>query len=109
MFITYSQKNSGGYFLEDKDDGIAEYVIIEGNSLEEIRDRASDIFSNYRESCPCCGDRWDVYWNDKDDLTKEPEIYGTSVFKYFDSYSRSEAYIHYLDGSIKHVIFKEEK
>lgn len=60
-FYTFSQNNSGGYFVENNENGVAEYVVIEAinakdawGKLESIGDKVNDMF-NY---CPCCGERW---------------------------------------------------
>ena len=94
MFITFNQNNSGGYFIQNKD--VDEFVIIEGNSLEEILSKASDIFEDYRDFCSCCGERWDDDWKNKSDLKEEPLIYGESAFDFHDGF----------DGDSKVIIYK---
>lgn len=77
MFITFYQNNSGGYFI--KDENVCEFVIIEGDSFTEIMYRAENLFKDYREYCPCCGERWDDDYKTEKDLTEEPEIYGDPI------------------------------
>ena len=97
MFITFEQNNSGGYFIQNKN--VDEYVIIEGNSLEDILSKASDIFEDYREFCTCCGERWDDNWKNKRDLEEEPLIYGVSAFDFHDGFDGdSKAIVYKLDG-----------
>ena len=85
MFITFCQNNSGGYFIQNED--VDEYVIIEGNNLEEILDKANVIFEDYREYCDCCGERWDDDLMDEEDLDESPMIYDKSAYKFKDGYS----------------------
>jgi hypothetical protein len=97
MFITFNQNNSGGYFIQNED--VDEFVIIEGNSLNEILEKASDVFDNYGEFCPCCGQRWYDYCKDENDMTEDPLIYGESAFDFHDGYDRdSKAIIYKLNG-----------
>lgn len=55
MFVIFNQNNSGGYFHVNYDE--AHNVVIEGDSLDAIVDKALDILDN-SDSCSCCGDRW---------------------------------------------------
>jgi hypothetical protein len=96
-FYTFSQNNSGGVF--DIDDNIREWVIIEGNDMNEILDRANDIgiyFDGMSKGidCSCCGDRW--YWP-QGGIGDEPVMYyqrvATHPFKY------ANVVIHYKDGT----------
>ena len=98
MFITFIQNNSGGYFI--KDENVDVFVIIEGDSLKEILDKASDVFEDYREFCPCCGERWDDDYKSENNLEEEPMIYGESVYEFNDSwYKNSRAIIYRADGT----------
>lgn len=97
MFITFSQNNSGGYFIQNE--YVDEYVIIEGNNLEEILNKARDIFKDYRRYCECCGERWDDDWKDEKDLDESPMIYGESAYEFKDGYSgNSKAIIYRMNG-----------
>lgn len=60
-FYTYWQNNSGGYILTDKNDGIADYVIVEARNMEEANNRMDSITCGYTDYCECCGERWDDY------------------------------------------------
>lgn len=95
-FVTFTQNNSGGYFIENENVGV--FVIIEGEDLYSILDKARDIFRGYREYCECCGERWDDNWKSSKDLKSEPLIYGTSVYEY-DSWFGGQAIIYRLDGT----------
>lgn len=97
MFITFVQNNSGGYFIQNEE--VDAYVIIEGNTLEEILYKANNIFRNYREYCDCCGERWDDDWKDENNLDEEPMIYGKPIHEFRSSFFRDKAIIHRLDGS----------
>ncbi len=122
-FFTFTQNNSGGNFVFDKNAGITHHVIVEGNTREHAIDRAEDIglyFDGYGD-CPCCGYRWSTPW--EDEASECPEIYGQSIEDYFkpdDTGRRSailwmkpnpEVVIHYLDKPFEWVDVqnKEEK
>ena len=63
MFYCFIQNNSGGHFDYDKVQGISHYVVIEGDSVEDIENKAENI-GIYFDGCDkgfdclCCGDRW---------------------------------------------------
>ena len=98
MFITFKQNNSGGYFIEDENVDV--FVIIEGDSLKEVLDKASDVFEDYREFCPCCGERWNDDCKNENDLKEEPMIYDESVYEFNDSwYKDSKVIIYRADGT----------
>ncbi len=108
-FYTFNQNNSGGYFIVSDNYGVCEFVIIEAatfydaySKLESIGDNVSNMF-NY---CTCCGERWSNYGDD-DDGTETPEIYGVEVFKIKKEHFVSRCFIHYYDGTIKGLVFKE--
>ena len=102
MFVTFVQNNSGGYYIKNKD--VDKFVIIEGESLEDILNKANHIFKNYREYCECCGERWDDYFTDEEDLDKEPMIFNESAYNFRDSfYKGCKALIYRIDGA-KEVI-----
>ena len=63
MFVIFNQNNSGGYFHVNDDE--AHNVVIEGDSLKDIVDKALDILDN-SDSCPCCGDRWYLDVSERD-------------------------------------------
>lgn len=115
MFYTFSQNNSGGYFIRNKD--VDHYVIIEGDSEKYILDKAKRIFENYLEFCSCCGERWDTHWIDeqdiKNDSTSTPMIYGKCAYKYDDAFSEDDkAIIYYLNGEKEFInigLNKKEK
>lgn len=93
-FYTFHQNNSGGYYILDEN--VQHYVIIEGYDLWQIESFARKIFEDYRDYCPCCGQRWDDSWMDEDDMTDEPKIYGKDVHEYKNN--GCKAIIYYLDG-----------
>jgi len=110
-FWKFDQNNSGGYFVEDAENGVCEIVIIEAlnakdafSRLEKIGEKV-DGFWNY---CSCCGERWSS-WIDDSDGTIVPEHYGTPIEEVERSMFRSEIFVHYFDGSFKKFTLKEEK
>ena len=96
MFVTFYQNNSGGYFIQNED--VDAYVIIEGDSLEEILYKADDIFRDYREYCKCCGERWDDDWKDESDLKNEPMIYGEPLEDIQDDLWCNYVIVYFKDG-----------
>lgn len=106
MFYTFNQNNSGGSFIENRTDGIAEYVIIEADSADEANDRAENIGIYFNgcstgDDCSCCGDRW--YAAYESDAEDSPKIWGMSVEK-----SGNKAYVHYKDGTVKSYNIKHD-
>jgi hypothetical protein len=109
-YYFFSQNNSGGRFIVERKSGIAEYVIIEAQNVENANRRAQDIglyFDGCRagRDCHCCGDRWSSLWEEKGN--DEPMIYDTPVNEYKPTFSRSSAAIHYMDGTIKWIELKQ--
>lgn len=108
-FWEFIQNNSGGYFVEDDENGVCESVIIEAqtsdeawNRLEKVGDKVGG-FWNY---CGCCGERWSN-WLDEDDGKDVPMHYDTPLEEAEKSMFRDRAFVHYYDGSIKEFKFKE--
>lgn len=110
MFFTYRKNNSYGVF--DLDDNVKHYVIIEADSAKEADEKAESVglyFDGVEKGrdCPCCGDRWRKA-DDPDfgiEGTKEPEIWGQSVLKFFkergESLWKEEAIVYYKSGKVK--------
>lgn len=110
MFYTFNQNNSGGSFIFDKENGITHFVIVEGDSVQDIIARAERIgiyFNGVDDGidCPCCGDSWDEPWSD-DRLDEEPTIYGMTPKQYLVAGDpilwmkpNPEICIHYADGT----------
>lgn len=61
-YYTFSQTNSGGYYLFDTQE-----VIVEADSLQEaieIAERETEVYPGMGSNdCECCGPRWDYPWN----------------------------------------------
>ena len=102
MFITFRQNNSGGYFI--RDENIDVFVIIEGDNLNDILNRAKDVFMDYREYCMCCGKRWDDDWKNNDDLTQIPMIDDESIYEFNDSYYEGDKIIVYRKDGTKETV-----
>lgn len=110
-FYTFRQNNSGRSFIESEKEGIGVIVIIEAESSEKANERAKDIgiYFDGCESgndCPCCGDRW--YEVSKYDGEEIPSIYGESIESLKKEWCSKDCFVHYLDGTFKKVVFKEE-
>lgn len=99
---TFNQNNSGGYFITNED--VAEYVCIEAESAKEAMSRAEALFENYSEYCECCGTRWSTY-QQEDEGTESPEVWGESIYSVSPSYFRSECRLHHWDGSVEAYVF----
>ena len=110
-FFNFSQNNSGGSFIFNKERGITCHVIIEANDANHANERAESIglyFNGCEEGmdCECCGDRWSQIWRgDKGD--EVPSIYGQPivkrkpVFGIVRNKQGFETAVHYADGTIK--------
>lgn len=99
---TFSQNNSGGYFIEN--DVVDQYVLVQAPSFKVANLIFNDLVSGYTEYCECCGERWDYSpYNDEGD--DEPEIYGESVYDFVGSSTRTSCILHYIDGKIEKVKF----
>ena len=107
-FYTFSQNNSGGYFIINK--YLSQYVIIEANSADEANSKAKGIgvyFNGVEEGtdCDCCGDRWiEVYEGSACDT---PLIYEIPAGEYTRAYKEgSYCIIHFTNGTIVNLSSK---
>lgn len=106
-FYTYSQNNSGGYFIDNE--RVCEYLIIEAETVKEANARMEEITADYREYCECCGERWHECW-DEDDGKTYPNIYGVPVERVTKSLFRNKAYLYRHGSDTQEVfVFEEEK
>lgn len=96
-FWTISQNNSGGRLDHDAKHGIGYALCVEATDHNDAHRRLKAITDGYGASgsCPCCGDRWDLYL-DADEGTEEPELYGEPLKGSWGIPS----YVHRIDGSI---------
>lgn len=107
-FWTFSQNNSGGYFVEDDANGVCEYVIIEDKTADDAWRKLQEIgekvngFWNY---CPCCGERWSSWCDDGQDV---PMIYGQPLDKLHAGVFRNRAFVHYYHGAIQEFKLKSK-
>ena len=109
MFFTFSQNNSGGYFVEDEERGVNECVIVEADTAEAAIERLHEIGADvdgFWSFCSCCGERWNE-WLDDDDGTESPELYNTPIEKQTAQMFRKAAFVHYADGNFKKFEFPE--
>ena len=107
-FFHYSQNNSGGYHVNDAENGICEDVIIEAKTAEEswqILSRIGSSVSGFWSFCSCCGERW--YKCEDREGTWIPEIYGESLSAQVQSFFRNRCFVHYLNGEIKEFVHKK--
>lgn len=97
-FWTITQNNSGGIFDHDAEKGIGYAVCVEARSVAEAEGRLKRIIDSYPASydCPCCGDRWSVWFYD-DDGGEQPELYDKPLRGGW----RIPSYVHHLDGRIE--------
>jgi hypothetical protein len=97
-FWTITQNNSGGIFDDDPEKGIGYAVCVEARTKDEAIGRLERIIDSYPASydCPCCGDRWSVYFFD-DEGDDEPSLFGEPLRGGWGIPS----YVHFLDGRIE--------
>ena len=104
-FFTFSQNNSGGYFVEDNEHGVCEYVIIEADNAEDAWNRLVEIgdkVDGFWVYCSCCGERWYPPYDNGDE---EPMIHGEPLSSVEAWIFRTGAFVHYADGSFKRFSF----
>lgn len=109
-FFHIYQNNSGGYLIEDDEAGIGGNLIIEARDAEDALSRLNKLGNSYPgfwSYCSCCGPRWDDYI-DEDDGKEIPTMYGVSVEETKKDYLHENVFIHYYDGKIEKVEFKDE-
>ena len=108
-FYCFSQNNSGGFFINDDENGICEYVIIEAESGDDANERAEKIGLYFDgvldgEDCGCCGDRWYRAYDEEGKDT--PMLDNNSIYDAIAGEYRKGAYIHYIDKPMEYVPFK---
>jgi len=106
MFYHFNQNNSGGYFVENKDNGVGSDVIIEATDSTKANAlffALGDKVSGFEEFCDCCGERW--YPVDDSDGKDVPTIYGEPVNECKSRPYRAGCFIHHLNGTIEEVVF----
>jgi hypothetical protein len=100
-WFTLNQNNSGGVFTVDEN--VAEWVCIQALSAEEAMAKA-EAFCTNEGSCPCCGDRWYINF-DEEDGKQVPMIYNTPVEEYvpIKLFFAQERHIklHFYDGHVE--------
>lgn len=110
MFFMFSQNNSGGSFHEDSSVGLGPYVIVEAQDEHHANLRAEGIGIYFNgcdsgQDCSCCGDRWSSTYGKGDEV---PSVYGTPVEDMEKGWYRDSVYVHYLNGEMKKIDFKEK-
>jgi hypothetical protein len=91
----FRQNNSGGYFIDNDD--VGEDVFIQASSVEDVKRKAEEVFSGYREYCDCCGGRWSDDWIDETDGFDAPTKYSEAVVGNCCTWGGKTIYYHY-DG-----------
>lgn len=98
-----TRTTAAGYFIENDD--VDHYVFIQAPSSDEFYRIANGITSNYSEYCECCGERW--YYSRNEEGSKEPEIYGESVYTTTRTHYSERAILYYYDGRKERVTFAD--
>lgn len=101
-FYTCRQNNSGGYDIQDEN--VDKWVCVEAKNIQEAKEKLKKILNNYREFCPCCGQRWNDYYLDEEDGYETPCIYEENYKEFNDEFwcRKSLEYsiiIYYLNGT----------
>jgi hypothetical protein len=109
-FYAFTQNNSGGYFINNEEFGIAEFIIIQAEShnvawekLKSFEAHVPDLF----DYCSCCGERWSD-WLSESDGKSTPEIFGKSVYTLDKDIYRERCFVHFHNGTIEKIVFKEK-
>ena len=97
-FYTCQQNNSGGFNCQDNN--VDKWVCVEAHNVEEAQSKFEEIFSEYRDYCPCCGERWFDSMLDEDDAYDYPQIYGEHYKKFNDKWwiKGNKIITYYLNG-----------
>lgn len=108
-YYRFIQNNSGGFFINDDDKGICEYVIIEAESGDDANERAEKIGlyfdgASYGKDCDCCSDRWYRAYDKEGKDT--PMLDNDSIYDVIANEYRKGAYIHYIDKPMEYIPFK---
>ncbi len=82
-FFEFNQNNSGGYF--DTDDNVCHRVIIEAETEEQAKEIFKPMIENASSSCPCCGDRWGGYCDEKT-LDDFKNGYSATIYTHYKDY-----------------------
>lgn len=94
----FRQNNSGGSYIDDVENGIGEYVIVEREDESDAIQYAKELgvyFNGVQKGidCECCGDRWEL---PDEYVTVLDALEDTNVLE-----KDSSIFIHYQDGSIE--------
>lgn len=109
-FWNFNQNNSGGYFVEDLENGVCEEIIVEANTKEDAWTKLQSIgdkVDRFWDYCGCCGERWSSWLSD-DDGNSIPMIYDTPVENAEAGMFRTKCFVHYMDGKIQLFNHSEE-
>lgn len=99
-WFTYSQNNSGGYFIDNDD--VSHLICIEAENADQANSRALEITEDYGEYCTCCGERW--YCSEwEEDGASEPSQYKVALSKSEPSSYRITAVLHFANGNKRKV------
>lgn len=107
-FFTFSQNNSGGYFIENQKEGVGGYVIIEAQTAEAAYEKLriiGDRIDDFWDSCDCCGERW-CYDPELISADDEPAICGKNVREASGGLFGECAFVHYENGKIEKITLK---
>lgn len=104
----FRQKNSGGSFEFNADEGITVHVIVEAVDADHANARAKHIGLYFDgcsigADCSCCGDRWHPV--DESDGTPDPMVYEEPAETFKPDYSwrrvgeNPEVFVHSIGGA----------
>lgn len=105
-WFTFSQNNSGGYFIVNN--LVDQYVIIQAPGASEAVKKADKIFEDYSDFCDCCGERWCTEFVNDSDGENIAMIYDKPVTHVRAGTFRKSAILHLWDGRVVKVLFKDE-
>lgn len=106
LFYTFSQNNSGGYFVTSDEHGIGEYVSVQGTSKADALHRfdlIGQMVDGFHEYCECCGERWSTWSPEAGEV---PTMYGEPLSELESSCFRKKYFVHMLDGTFTSHEFK---
>lgn len=81
-FYEFTQNNSGGYL--DLDDKVTHRIFIEAKSEKQALEKFKPMIVSQSPSCPCCGDRWNIDWNEYINLDEiNKNAYPVFIYPYY--------------------------
>lgn len=97
LWFHFDQNNSGGSFVVDEN--VCEDVFIQAHTAAEAIAKGEEFMDN-SDSCPCCGNRWSFYVDDRDGQPV-PMRYDVPAEAEEPMYFHKNYKLHFYDGHVE--------